>query len=167
MIPAMHLAHWRTKVPWVRDTQIEQDLVLTKALIQIYSDPHLAGAFAFRGGTAMQKLFFDPPARYSEDIDLVQIRAEPIGEAIDAIRKLLDPWLGVPSRERKQDRVKLIYRFESEMPPIQRMRLKIEVNTGEHFTVLEPKRLAMSCDSEWFQGEATILTYELEELGSG
>ena len=55
----------------------------------------------------MQKLFFDPPTRYSEDIDLVQVRQEPIGDAIDAIRKLLDPWLGEPRRERKKSRVTL------------------------------------------------------------
>ena len=160
----MHLAHWRTKVPWTPDAQIEQDLVLTKAVVQLYSDPHLREAFAFRGGTAMQKLFFDPPTRYSEDIDLVQIRAEPIGTAIDAIRKLVDPWLGEPRRERKQDRVTLIYRFESEMPPVQRMRLKIEVNTGEHFTVLSPQRRSIRCESEWFSGHAEVLTYEVEEL---
>ncbi len=107
MIPPMHLAHWRAKTPWGLDSQIEQDLVLTKAVIQLYSDPNLTNAFAFRGGTAMQKLFYDPPTRYSEDIDLVQIRAEPIGSAIDAIRELIDPWLGEPGRSRKQDRVTL------------------------------------------------------------
>ena len=112
----------------------------------------------------MQKLFFDPPTRYSEDIDLVQVRQEPIGDAIGAIRKLLDPWLGEPRRERKQSRVTLFYRFESEMPPIQRMRLKIEVNTGEHFTVLKPKRHQLRCESDWFSGHAEILTYEIEEL---
>ena len=164
MIAPMHLAHWRTKAPWGSDAQIEQDLVLTKAVILFYSNPHLAEAFAFRGGTAMQKLFFDLPTRYSEDIDLVQIRQEPIGPAIDAIRQEFDPWLGEPRRNIKQSRVTLIYRFESEMPPIQRMRLKIELNTGEHFTVLSPKRCRIHCESDWFKGSATVLTYELEEL---
>ena len=164
MIPPMILAHWRTKTPWGPDAQIEQDLVLTKAVIQLYTDPHLTDAFAFRGGTAMQKLFYDPPTRYSEDIDLVQVRAEPIGTAINAIRELLDPWLGKPSWERKQSRFTMIYRFESEMPPVQRMRLKIEVNTGEHFTVLGTKRRPLHCESEWFKGSAETLTYEVEEL---
>lgn len=58
MIPPTSLVHWRTKTPWGPDAQIEQDLVLTKAVIQLYSNPHLADAFTFRGGTAMQKLFF-------------------------------------------------------------------------------------------------------------
>ena len=164
MIPPMHLVQWRTKTPWGPDSQIEQDLVLTKALIQLYADPYVKESFALRGGTALQKLFLNPPSRYSEDIDLVQVRPEPIGDAINAIRKLLDPWLGEPRRERKQSRVTLFYRFESEMPPIQRMRLKIEVNTGEHFMVLNPKRQRLECDSNWFRGHADILTYEIEEL---
>lgn len=164
MIPPMHLAQWRTKAPWGPDSQIEQDLILTKALIQIYSDTYLKDAFALRGGTAMQKLFFEHPTRYSEDIDLVQVRQEPIGNAIDAIRKLLDPWLGEPRRDRKQSRVTLLYRFESEMPPIQRMRLKIEVNTGEHLVVLGKVRHLLRCESDWFSGSAEILTYEIEEL---
>jgi predicted nucleotidyltransferase component of viral defense system len=160
----MHLAHWRTKTPWGPDAQIEQDLVLTKALIQLYSDQYLAEAFALRGGTAMQKLFFALPTRYSEDIDLVQVRQEPIGTAINAVRKLLDPWLGEPRHERKQSRFTLIYRFESEMPPVQRMRLKIEINTGEHFTVLGQQRCQLRCENGWFSGNANILTYQLEEL---
>jgi len=164
MIPVAHITHWRGKAPWPADAQIEQDLILTKAVIQIYSDPLLTEAFAFRGGTAMQKLFFEEPTRYSEDIDLVQVRAEPIGAAIDALRKHLDPWLGKPSRDTKKDRVTLIYRFDSEIAPIKRMRLKVEVNTGEHFTVLGTKRLPLTCDSEWFRGSADILTYEVEEL---
>lgn len=164
MIPSMHIAHRRSKAPWGSNAQIEQDLVLTKAVIQLYSDPFLSSAFAFRGGTAMQKLFLDQPTRYSEDIDLVQIRQGQIGVAIDHIRNLFDPWLGEPRRELKENRVTMIYRFESEISPIQRMRLKIEINMEEHFTVLAPQRRLIHCESEWFRGQAEVLTYELEEL---
>lgn len=61
MIPPMYLAQWRAKTPWGPDAQIEQDLVLTKAMIKLYSDPLLTEAFALRGGTAMQKLFLIRP----------------------------------------------------------------------------------------------------------
>ena len=164
MIPEMHIVHWRNHAPWGSDSQVEQDLLLSKAVIQFYSDPHLTEAFAFRGGTAMQKLFYDPPARYSEDIDLVQIRSEPVGISIDAIRKIFDPWLGKPSRDFKPSRATLIYRFKAEMPPFQNMRLKIEINTGEHFTILKPVRRTLHCKSEWFSSKAEVLTYEVEEL---
>jgi predicted nucleotidyltransferase component of viral defense system len=93
--------------PWLQDAQVEQDLVITKALIQLYSDPHIAEAFAFRGGTAMQKLYYRKATRYSEDIDLVQVRKEKIGESIDVIRKIIDPRLGEPKRSVKQPALNL------------------------------------------------------------
>lgn len=164
MIPTMHIAQWRNKAPWGFNAQIEQDLVLTRALIQFYSDPFLTNALAFRGGTAMQKLFLDPPTRYSEDIDLVQIHQGQIGPTIDHIRKLFDPWLGEPRRQLKENRVTMIYRFESEIAPIQQMRLKIEINMEEHFTILPLRRCPIRCESEWFRGHAEALTYEIEEL---
>jgi predicted nucleotidyltransferase component of viral defense system len=40
------------------------------------------------GGTALHKLYLSPQPRYSEDIDLVQITAEPIKETIDRIRNI-------------------------------------------------------------------------------
>ena len=58
----------------------------------------------------------------------------PIGTTIDRLRAKLDPWLGVPRWERGEG-VRLTYRFESEIPPVVRLRLKIEANTREHFTV--------------------------------
>ena len=164
MIPAIYLAQWRAYAPWSFDTQVEQDLILTKVIIQIFSDPILAEALAFRGGTAIQKLFYEIPTRYSEDIDLVQIKKGPIGGWMDAIRKHLDPWLGEPRRNRKESRATLIYHFNSELSPIQRMRLKIEVNTGENFTVLGAHKKTIQAKSNWFNGHANVTTYELEEL---
>ena len=51
----------------------------------------LASGLAFRGGTALFKLHLSPAARYSDDIDFVQVVAEPIGKTVDAMRAVLDP----------------------------------------------------------------------------
>jgi predicted nucleotidyltransferase component of viral defense system len=67
-------------VPWVQDFQVEQDLVISRALLEIFSKPDLSAALAFRGGTALHKLHIKPPARYSEDIGLVQVQAGAIGQ---------------------------------------------------------------------------------------
>ena len=64
----------------------EQDLIICRALCDLFNAPALAGKIAFRGGTAIHKLLFKQPLRYSEDIDLVQTQAEPIGPTVDAIR---------------------------------------------------------------------------------
>ena len=70
MIPRDYITQWRERAPWSEDFQVEQDLVISRALVALYSDPVLAEALAFRGGTALYKLYLTPPARYSEDIDL-------------------------------------------------------------------------------------------------
>ena len=82
MIPQNHIIEWSNHVPWQTNEQIEQDLVICRALVEIFNDDFLAERLAFRGGTALHKLYLQPQPRYSEDIDLVQINAEPIKETI-------------------------------------------------------------------------------------
>lgn len=164
MIPRDYITAWRAKVPWVEDSQVEQDLIISRTLVEIFSDRELASNLAFRGGTALHKLHFRPPARYSEDIDLVQVRAGAIGPALTALHKKLDPWLGEPQRNQSEGRVTLNYRFLSEDAPPLRLRLKVEINSREHFTVFGYKKISFTVDSRWFRGSAKIATYELEEL---
>jgi predicted nucleotidyltransferase component of viral defense system len=164
MIPQADIINWREKAPWATDAQVEQDLVLSRALIEIFSDEILRNELAFRGGTALNKIILPIPARYSEDIDLVQIKPNPIGETINLLRKRLDPWLGRPKRAFNQGRVILIYRFNSEIPPVTNLRLKIEINTREHFTVLGLKSHPLSVESRWFRGNVEMQTYHLEEM---
>lgn len=87
MIPKAYISEWNQQVPWQTMEQVEQDLVICRALVEIFSDDFLANSLAFRGGTALHKLFFNPQQRYSEDIDLVQITAEPFGPIVDRIRR--------------------------------------------------------------------------------
>ncbi len=53
---------------------MEQDLVISRALVELFSRKTIAENLAFRGGTALHKLHLAPAMRYSEDIDLVQMR---------------------------------------------------------------------------------------------
>jgi hypothetical protein len=86
VIPIAFLQAWSTKAPWPDLRQVEQDLIIGRALCDLFNAPALAGKIAFRGGTAIHKLLFNQPLRYSEDIDLVQAHPEPIGGTVDAIR---------------------------------------------------------------------------------
>ena len=164
MIPRDFITEWRQGTPWTQDIQVEQDLVICRALVNIFGHPDLAGRLAFRGGTALYKLHVHPAVRYSEDIDLVQIPAESIGPTIDALRATLDPWLGKPGRTVKEGRVTLLYRLTSEGPPSAPMRLKVEINSREHFTVDGYISIPFDVQSRWFAGQAAVLTYTLEEL---
>ncbi len=164
MIPRAQITAWRSKAPWSTDAQVEQDLVISRAIVELFSDKLLTREVAFRGGTALYKLHFDPPSRYSEDIDLVQVNAGPIGPVMAAMRAKLDSWLGQPRWKQGKGRATFIYRFESETKPITPLKLKVEINTREHFFVLGPRQTGFQVDSRWHSGAADVLTYEPEEL---
>lgn len=164
MIPQAHITAWRAVAPWPDDAQVEQDLVLSRAAVELFADADLSELIALRGGTALNKLFVSPGVRYSEDIDLVQTKAGAAGPLIDAIRAKLDPWLGKPTRSRAEGGFSLVYRFESEIPPVRPLRLKIEINTREHFTVLGPLSRTMAVTNPWFTAKAEVKTYQLDEL---
>ncbi len=163
MIPEYAIKEWNKTVPWHRNEQIEQDLVICRALVALFNDEYLAKHLAFRGGTALHKLYLQPQHRYSEDIDLVQINAEPIKETMDRIREVLS-FLGEPKIKQNAHNNTLIFRFDSEIPPIIPIRLKVEINTREHFNVLELTKCIFSIDNQWFSGNCNITTYHLEEL---
>lgn len=164
MIPQANIIAWRFTAPWADDAQVEQDLVQSRALVEMFSQAPLNDQIALRGGTALNKLFLRPARRYSEDIDLVQTNAAPIGPILDGIRARLDVWLGKPKRSSAEGGVTLLYRFESEIAPVRPLRLKVEINTREHFTVLGLRRELMDVRNPWFSGTVDVTTYELDEL---
>jgi predicted nucleotidyltransferase component of viral defense system len=78
MIPEKYIQEWAEFIPWKSKEHIEQDLIICRSLCELYKDEYLAEHLAFRGGTTLNKLYLDPQPRYSEDIDLVQIKTESI-----------------------------------------------------------------------------------------
>jgi predicted nucleotidyltransferase component of viral defense system len=165
MIPKTVLTVWREQhAPWASDDQVEQDLVLARALIDMYADELIADSLAFRGGTALNKLFLPAMSRYSEDIDLVQVRDEPIGEVMGRIRSALTPWLGKPRYKQAESRVTFYFSYLAEPPLEKTMRLKVEINTLESFNVYGYESRPFEITSGWFSGKAAIKTFTLDEL---
>lgn len=162
MIPQAYITAWRKKAPWQEDFQVEQDLVIERALMAIYSDEYLKARLAFRGGTALHKLYLAPAARYSEDIDLVQVTGEPFGPIINKLREVLSFLGDKPTRKQKKHNNTLIYRFDSEGGTP--LRLKVEVNCREHHTIYGIQNVKYTMQSEWYTGEVLIPSYELAEL---
>ncbi|MCK9254775.1 MAG: nucleotidyl transferase AbiEii/AbiGii toxin family protein [Bacteroidales bacterium] len=163
MIPKEHIVEWKETVPWTDAQMVEQDLIICRALVAIYDDEFLSSHLAFRGGTALHKLYLSPQPRYSEDIDLVQIKPESIGAILDRLRKVLS-FLGKPIIKQKQNNNTLVFKTESTFPPIIPIRLKIEINCKEHFSVLGLVKIPFEVKSQWFNGSCEITTYQLDEL---
>ena len=65
MIATQYLTEWASSYPWKLSEQVEQDLLISRVVVAIYSDPFLAERLAWRGGTALYKLYLKPQPRYS------------------------------------------------------------------------------------------------------
>lgn len=107
MIPSQNIVAWGNVVPWAEQRQIEQDLIISRAIIELFSDEFLAGQLRFRGGTALNKLHFPKPLRYSEDIDLVRTTYGEIKPILSRLREVLEPWLGEAEFKRSRISPKL------------------------------------------------------------
>jgi predicted nucleotidyltransferase component of viral defense system len=109
----------------------------------------MSGKIAFRGGTAINKLLFEKPLRYSEDIDLVQTQPEPIRETVAAIRKALS-WLGDFKYTQASHSTHLIFKFSPEAAPDTALKVKVEINTREHKNLFELKKYPFKVNSQWY-----------------
>ena len=165
MIPTQNIVAWGQTVPWAEQRQVEQDLIISRALVELFNDPFLSAELRFRGGTALHKLHFPKPFRYSEDLDFVRTSAGPIGPVLDKIREILEPWLARANLDQSPVAPKLRFRVPAEDKtsdvPI---RLKIEINTRER-TAYEPQRvIPFAVNNPWFSGRANIATFSNEEI---
>lgn len=163
MIPRPFIAKWQQHAPWKEFAQVEQDLIISRALVEIFSDDFLKENLAFRGGTALHKLYLNPAARYSEDIDLVQIKPGPVKPIMERIGEVVTFFEEKRTTQVRGHGAKVLYRFTSEYEEI-RMRLKLEINCKEHFNVLDWVDFPFNVESEWITGKDEIRTYNINEL---
>lgn len=91
------IAH-QSVVPWPNLLQVEQDLLLCRAMASLFEDSFLQNQIAMRGGTLLHKVYLAPPARYSEDIDLVVVGNRPEGHIRKALNRVLRDVLGTPKQ---------------------------------------------------------------------
>lgn len=162
MIPAAHITSWSHVAPWPTDEQVEQDLVLSRLIVEIANHSVLGSELVFRGGTCLHKLVLPEPLRYSEDLDYVRASHGPIGSILDAIREIAD---GLGCRTKTDvgafPKVSLRGAYESGAGP---MRIKIEINTHETSPARQHRQVSYGVDSPWWQGNAQVLTFQPEEL---
>jgi len=163
MIQRNAIIEWRETAPWQELRYVEQDLVISRSLVSIYQDEYLSSKLAFRGGTAIYKLFIEEPVRYSEDIDFVQIESEPIGMILDSIRSALS-FIGEPRIVISAGSVKLLYRFSAEEPQGTTLRLKAEINSREHFSVYGFEPRVFTINNQWYSGKCELTTYRFDEI---
>jgi predicted nucleotidyltransferase component of viral defense system len=163
VIPMTYLQEWSEHAPWPSLRQVEQDLIICRALCDLFTNEQLAGKIAFRGGTAIHKLLFAKPLRYSEDIDLVQTVGEPIKGTMEGVREALS-WLGKFSWQPSVHSTHMVFKFRPEGEENSELKVKVEINTREHEPAHGLKRYPFEVRSSWHEGRAEIVSFEPEEL---
>jgi len=84
LIPQAYIQAWREHAPWPNPAQVEQDLIICRALCDLFNAPALAGKIAFRGGTAIHKLLFRLPLRSWSAESSQLAKAHPRALSLDA-----------------------------------------------------------------------------------
>jgi predicted nucleotidyltransferase component of viral defense system len=164
LIPAANITAWRNRAPWPDDQQVEQDLVLSRLIVEIANHDLLGPELAFRGGTCLHKLLMPEPARYSEDLDYVRRTKSGIGSYLDALTEIAGA-VGLRRVKSETGRAiaNVVYEAEATHGPGV-FRVKVELNIAETEAHLPREERPYRVDSPWWQGSATVPTFALEEL---
>jgi predicted nucleotidyltransferase component of viral defense system len=168
---------WRSHAAWATDAQIEQDLLLTHAMIAIFQDEFLSGQVAMRGGTVLHKVHLAPAERYSEDIDLVLVGERPIAHVEKGLIRVLTPLLGRPADRlitqvqlavrnltQKSQISRLVYKYAATMPPPSEMKVKIEINFSERTPCYPITHLPYQPPLPSLISPVVLRSYHLDEM---
>jgi predicted nucleotidyltransferase component of viral defense system len=164
-------------VPWSAQYQVEQDLLLCRAMTALFDDSFLSSQIAMRGGTLLHKIHLAPPARYSEDIDLVVVGSRPAEHIRLAVRRVLKNVLGLPKTSvwdtitlairntvRPSRVLRMTFSVRSIMEPSRSLDIVVEANVTER----KPHRPVIEIPFGFqFRGETVqtkIKGYDIHEM---
>lgn len=167
MIAQAYLTEWGIGAPWPTPTQIEQDLILSRMIVEIANHPLLGHELAFRGGTCLHKLHLATAYRYSEDLDYVRTNGEPrLGDIFNALREIAAA-IGLREHRRRfpgEDTDMGNIWFDAEPTGGGRIRIKVETNIAETEPFRPRITLPYHVQSRWWSGTADVPSFCLEEL---
>jgi len=163
MIPYNTITAWGVTHPWVTREQVEQDLLLSKAIIDIYTNETLSGDLIFRGGTALHKLIMPEPFRYSEDLDFVRTSAGGIGNILDTLR-VIGEQSGYTVKTQLAQYPKQFWHCKAQTNI--NLKIKIEINTYERTPALQLCEIPHAINTEWFMGNAKVRMFQNEEMAA-
>jgi predicted nucleotidyltransferase component of viral defense system len=169
VIPQPYITEWSAHAPWPSDSQIEQDLILSRLIVEIANDELLTQALAFRGGTCLHKLHLPRPARYSEDLDYTRTSDEPrIGDCLAALRRIAGD-IGLQEARRRfpshdSDMARIWLRARSEAGQGSPISIKIEINVRETVPYRPYVMAPYQVESSWWSGSAEVRTFSTEEI---
>lgn len=170
------LAH-QNIAPWPQPAQVEQDLLLSLAMAAIFRDEFLRQHLAMRGGTVLHKVHLAPPARYSEDIDLVLVSDVPPDSLGKSIRSTLMDILGKPRKSVWEDAVltvrnwtqaskilRLTFAVPSVTVPGRDLLIKVEINISENRPFRPPVEREFTSTFRGESRQESVMSFDFEEM---
>jgi predicted nucleotidyltransferase component of viral defense system len=161
LIESEAITAWAITHPWPTAEQVEQDLLLSRAICEIANDEYLGTELVFRGGTALNKLFLGKASRYSEDLDYVRTTTGGISPFTTALGRIGEQ-MGFRVKTQITQHPKVYWKANSQNGLA--IKIKIEVNTRERVTALPTYKQLFVVDSPWWSGQAQVQTYHPPEL---
>lgn len=164
MIAQAYLNEWSSRAPWPQQVQIEQDLVLSRLIVEIAQHELLGGELTFRGGTCLHKLHLPKQLRYSEDLDYVRRTHSGIKPYLTALREVAGG-VGLVEHGTARSGQMVHIVFDAQATNASgRIRVKIETNIAETEGFLPLIARPYAVDSRWWSGDAEVSTFQIEEL---
>ncbi|MDR1266674.1 MAG: nucleotidyl transferase AbiEii/AbiGii toxin family protein [Propionibacteriaceae bacterium] len=161
MIGRPAIAAWRDTHPWQTDKQVEQDLLLSRAMVEIARHSLLGRELLLRGGTAIQKLHLGSAVRYSEDLDYVRLNPGPLGPIMQALQDIGEA-VGLRPSWRLGEHPKVFWRgTAADGSPL---KIKIELDTRQRDGLLPPITAPFSVESPWWSGTTDVPTPSLVDV---
>ena len=165
------------EVPWPSLLQVEQDLLLCRAMAALFGDDFLRDQLAMRGGTLLHKVHLAPASRYSEDIDLVVVGDRPEDHIRKGLRRVLLPVLGKPQHSvweslrlavrnaaRPSRVLRMTYDVPSVVEPGKFLRIVVEANVTERTPHRSICELPFGFLFRKEQIETIVRGYEINEM---
>ncbi len=164
MIALRHITAWQSQAPWPTPQQIEQDLLLSRLIVEIAENPALGEHLVFRGGTCLHKLHLPTALRYSEDLDYIWTGKVQMGPIYDELRAIGDS-LGFDVRTKPGLYPKTVFRTTTTVGD-RPLRIKVEVNLDEQSPAMPLIDVPYAVDSQWFTARTNVRTFQPAELVS-
>ena len=170
------IAH-QSVVPWPSQVQVEQDLLLCRAMVALFDDSFLQSQIAMRGGTLLHKVHLAPPSRYSEDIDLVVVGNRPESHVRKALDRVLSGVLGTTKQSvwsdlklaiRNTVKPSRVLRMTFAIPSLMEPGTNLEIVVEANVTERTPHRPIVEIPFEFPFRDALVRTqikgYEIHEM---
>lgn len=163
MIPAAYISHWGGGAPWPQRQQIEQDLILSRLVVDIANHPLLGTDLAFRGGTCLHKLHLPTALRYSEDLDYTRMSSGGIKDHLTALREVS---AAAGLTEKGASRSGAMVHFQAQAPATDggNLSVKVEIRIDETTAYLPRKTISHEVKSRWFSAKADVATFHIDEM---